>query len=350
MRKRDDEERGKTMQAIVYHGSRQLTLAELDVPKPGPGEALVRVQAVGVCGSELEGYLGHSSVRKAPLVMGHEFCGVIEGLGPGASGFLIGDRVIANPLVSCGTCDRCRIGKGNICRQRQIIGIHRPGAFAEYVSVPAANLHAAPAGLDAGVASLAEPLAVCIHALKLGMRPFEDAVIFGAGPIGLLTLQAGLAMGARRLLVVDRQPERLAFAETLGAEIATPDRLEEACERVFPGGADTFIDCVGVQATREQAIRLVNPGGSVILVGLGQDESLLPMNHAVRQEISLIGSYTYSDADFAQAAALLARGSITGRNWMTACSLSEAPRVFADLADGTARFSKYVLIPSEGAR
>ena len=196
------------MNALVYQGPKKLVLEKHAVPQPSPGEAIIRVEAVGICGSELEGYLGHSSVRKPPLVMGHEFCGTIERLGEDASGFHAGDRVIVNPLIACGNCDRCRIGKANICRNRQIIGIHRPGAFAEYVKVPIANMYAVPRGMDANLASLAEPLAVCIHALKLGLKPYKDVMIIGAGPIGLLTVQAARAAGAGRVLIIDRHPNR----------------------------------------------------------------------------------------------------------------------------------------------
>ena len=335
-----------SMKAIVYRGPKQLAVEDFDIPGPKAGEAVIRVEAVGICGSELEGYLGHSSVRKPPLVMGHEFCGTVASVAPGIGDLQAGDKVVVNPLISCGTCDRCRIGKGNVCRNRQIVGIHRPGAFAEFVAVTAANISRVQQEIEANLASLAEPLAVCIHALKLGLRPFSDAVVFGAGPIGLLTLQAAFAMGARRVLVIDRQPERLAYAKQLGAAVATPEQAEGECARLFAGqGIDAIIDCVGVQATREQAIRLVNPGGIIVLVGLGQDQSLLSMNHAVRQEISLVGSYTYSDEDFEQAVDLLVGGKISNRHWSAVCTLPEAVDVFAALAEGRARFSKYIIRP-----
>jgi len=328
-----------------------MAVEEREVPEPKPGEAVLRVEAVGICGSELEGYLGHSSIRVPPLVMGHEFCGSVAKLASDVTGLSVGDKAIVNPLISCGACDRCRIGKGNICRNRRIVGIHRPGAFAEFVAVPAANLYRVPAETDPDLASLAEPLAVCVHAVKLGLKPYEDLIIYGAGPIGLLTLQAALTMGANRVLVIDRQPDRLAFAKRLGAEAATPERTEEAYRSLFgERGVDTIIDCVGVQSTREQAIRQINPGGTIVAVGLGQDQSLLSMNHVVRQEVAIVGSYTYSDEDFEQAVRLLSQGKITREIWSTTCGLEEAIGVFAALADGSAAFSKYIINPSEGAR
>lgn len=321
-------------------------LKEYDIPEPRPGEAVLRVEAVGICGSELEGYLGHSSIRHPPLVMGHEFCGTVVNLADGAEKFQVGDKVIVNPLISCGNCDRCRIGRANICRNRQIIGIHRQGAFAEYVAVPVENMYPVPDAMDANLASLAEPLAVCVHAVKLGLKPFKDAIIIGAGPIGLLTLQAAQAMGARRVLVIDRQLERLAFARQLGAETATPDIADEKSRQLFgEAGVEAIVDCVGVQATREQALQLVNPGGVIVLVGLGQDQSLVSLNHAVRQEISLIGSYTYTLEDFEQAVNMLVQGQVTRNGWSASCRLPEAIQIFGELADGSAKYSKYIINP-----
>jgi 2-desacetyl-2-hydroxyethyl bacteriochlorophyllide A dehydrogenase len=340
------------MKALVYEGPRRLALRDFDVPTAGPGEIVVKVEAVGICGSELEGYLGHSSVRKAPLVMGHEFAGevVSQAATTTAAEIPLGSKVVINPLLSCGHCRRCREGRPNICRDRRIIGIHRPGAFAEYVAVPESSARLVPQGMDAALASLAEPLAVCIHALKLGLglEPDNGLLIFGAGPIGLLTLQAAQAMGVRRTLIVDRQPSRLAYAERLGSAAARPEELDAAFESGFGAeGVDTVVDCVGVRQTRETAIDRINAGGQVILVGLGQDETPLPMNRVVRQEISLIGSYTYSEADFAEAVGLLTSGAIVREGWTGACGLSEAAEAFASLAAGTCAYGKMIINPAE---
>jgi 2-desacetyl-2-hydroxyethyl bacteriochlorophyllide A dehydrogenase len=334
------------MKTLVYEGPRSLSMKEAIVPVPNEDEIVIRVEAVGICGSELEGYLGHSSIRVPPLVMGHEFAGEIVSRGKDASRLSVGSKVVVNPLLSCGQCIRCREGRPNICRNRRIVGIHLPGAFAEYVVVPEASATAMPQEMDMALASLAEPLAVCLHAVKLGLTPFSDVLIFGAGPIGLLTLQAAKCMGARRVLVVDRQPSRLAYAAQLGAAVSTPEQLDTIFAELFgEAGTDTIIDCVGVRQTREQALLRVNPGGKVILVGLGQDITELPLNHAVRQEISLIGSYTYSDQDFAQAVDLLVSGTITRDGWTELRALEQAPEAFAGLVDGTETAGKIILDP-----
>ncbi|THF82173.1 zinc-dependent alcohol dehydrogenase [Cohnella fermenti] len=349
------------MRALVWHGPQVLALEETKRPEPGPGELLLRVDAVGICGSELEGYRGHSAVRQAPLVMGHEFAGTVvavgtsvgaeplaAGAGSGADS-LLGRRVVVNPLLACGVCPRCLEGRPNVCRQRRIVGIHRPGAFADYVTVPSRSAILLPDGMDAALASLAEPLAVCVHGLRLGTPEGAsppDLLVLGAGPIGLLALQAARAAGTGRALVVDRQPPRLAVARALGAEACLPEEAEAVCRELFgEDGPGTAVDAVGVRQTREAAIRLVGAGGRVVLVGLGQDDSLLPMNLAVRKELALLGSYTYDEAEFAEAIRLLETGAIAMEGWTAQCGLEEAAAVFAALDRGDSPFIKVIVRP-----
>jgi 2-desacetyl-2-hydroxyethyl bacteriochlorophyllide A dehydrogenase len=337
------------MKSLVYHGPRQLSLEDMEKPHAGLGEAVIKVEAVGICGSELEGYLGLSSVRIPPLLMGHEFCGTVVDIHRGAgstAGLSIGDKVVANPLISCGTCDRCVIGKRHLCRHRELIGIHRPGAFAQYVTVPLSSLYSVPKEMDSSVASLAEPLAVCIHALKLGFPYLDDLLIYGAGTIGLLTLQAALHMGANQVLVVDRQEARLNHVKQLGAEVATPEQVECKVTELFAQrGIDTIIDCVGATPVRQQALQLINPGGNIVLVGLGSDESPMKMNHLIRQEVNILGSYSYTDADFKHAVQMLVNGKIKTEGWLAKRNLSDGPDTFQALVEGKTEFSKFILLP-----
>jgi 2-desacetyl-2-hydroxyethyl bacteriochlorophyllide A dehydrogenase len=333
------------MQALMYHGPEEISIEEIDIPICQQDEVLIRVETVGICGSELEGYLGHSSIRKPPLVMGHEFCGRVVALGENVYGFAIEDKVVVNPLIACRTCASCLTGRSNVCRNRSIVGIHRPGAFAQFVAVPFENVYRIPEEMDSSLASLAEPLAVAIHAVKLGLQPLDDLLIYGAGPIGLLCLQAARQMGAGKIVVLDLQPARLQHAQRLGATIITPVQLEEQMNEIFLHGIPTIIDCVGVQATREQSMTLVNSGGTIIMVGLGHDKSALSVNHLVRQEISLIGSYTYSHADFQQAITLLQQGKIDIQGWTQIRDLTDGPAAFQELVEGKSNFSKIFLKP-----
>ncbi|MBD2843566.1 galactitol-1-phosphate 5-dehydrogenase [Paenibacillus sp. IB182496] len=331
------------MKALVYRGPRDLVLEELEQPVCGLDEVVIEVSKVGICGSELEGYLGHSSVRFPPLVMGHEFCGRVTELGANVAELSIGDKVAVNPLIACGRCDRCLSGKSSICGSRRIVGIHRPGAFARYVAVPAANAIRVPDGMDPLLGSLAEPLAVAVHAVKLGVQPLDEQLIYGAGPIGLLALQAAQCMGAGRVTVVDLQPARLAYAAELGARAVPAGELADRWTELFPDGVDVILDCVGAQPTREQAMKLINPGGRIVMVGLAQGVTPMPINDLVRQELSLLGSYTYSGRDFRQALDLLEAGRIRTDGWIETRPLSAGPDAFLELADGTTTAGKIVL-------
>jgi len=333
------------MQALVYTGPEKLTIEEVDIPSIEPNEVLVKVESAGICGSELEGYMGHSSIRIPPLVMGHEFCGRVVAIGDEVHGLSLEDKVIVNPLIACRTCASCLMGKVNLCRNRKIVGIHRPGAFAEYVAVPYENALQVPTDMDASLASLAEPLAVAIHAVKLGLQPLNDVLIYGAGTIGLLCFLAARQMGAGKIVLLDLQPTRRAHAEKLGAVALSPKQLEEQQGEHFPHGIKAVIDCVGVQATREEAMNLVDSGGTIVMVGLGHGNSDLPVNHLVRQEISLIGSYTYSHEDFQQAIALLQQGKIEIEGWTETRDLVHGPAAFQELAKGESEFAKIFLKP-----
>ncbi len=206
------------MQALVWKGPRRMALETHDEPQPAADEALLRVRAAGVCGSELEGYLGLSSLRVPPLVMGHEFSGEIVTLNGDASGLRLGQLVTANPLVSCGHCPVCHTGRRYLCPHRALLGAHRPGGFAAYVAVPIAQLIPLPEHLTPTLGALAEPFAVALHAVGLArLSPGEAAVVWGAGSIGLLTVCAARLARAEPIIAVDTNPARLVAATALGA-------------------------------------------------------------------------------------------------------------------------------------
>jgi threonine dehydrogenase-like Zn-dependent dehydrogenase len=318
-------------------------------PTPEPGEVLVAVEAVGICGSELSGYLGQNSLRRPPLIMGHEAAGRIAfdsdaTLSDGAPA-RAGARVTFNPLLTCGVCDRCRAGKSNLCRNRQLISAHRPGAFAAYVAVPACLCVPLPDHVSLTLGSLTEPLACSVRAVAHADAP-QRLVILGAGPIGLLCLIAARAAGIEHILVSDVSDRRLAVARAWGATttVNARDNVLAAVQTFAPGGADAAIDAVGLTVTRDQAVRAVTPGGRVVLIGLHEEESMLAANYVVRQEITITGSFTYSDADFARALELLATGwvSLDG-DWLEERPLAAGPAAFEELLAGSTRAAKIVL-------
>ena len=340
------------MQALVWLGPRDMVQRAEPIPTPAEGDVLISVGAVGICGSELSGFLGHNSLRVPPLIMGHEGAGQVVHATGGtfATGeaATVGARVTFNPLVVCGSCDRCSSGHSNLCRQRQLVGAHRPGAFAQYVAVPARQCYLLPDHLSLVAGSMAEPLACSIRAVALsGVKPQERLLILGAGPIGLFALAAARVQGVEQILVSDVAPQRLEIARRWGASDVINAREQDVVAFVqerYPGGVDRVIDAVGATPVRTQAIRAVVPGGRVVFIGLHDEESALPANYIIRQEITVVGSFAYTDDDFARAMDLLVRGVVQPNvDWLEERPLRDGPAAFAELVDGNARAAKIVL-------
>lgn len=342
----------KQMESLVWLGPREMEMQHTAIPEPRPGEVLIAVRAAGICGSELSGYLGQNSLRVPPLIMGHEAAGEViqstEGTFADGSPARTGVRVTFNPLVTCGECDRCRAGLTNLCRQRQLIGAHRAGAFAEFVAVPAKQCHPLPDDLSETIASLTEPLACSLRAVKLTqVRPEQSLLILGAGPIGLFALIAARAEGIQRVYVSDLSESRLEVARQWGASETINIRERDVLatmQEITPGGADTVIDAVGAGATRAQAVQAVVPGGNAVFIGLHDETSSLAANYLVRQEITIRGSFSYDQSDFKRAFDLLSQGLLqSGTDWLEERRLAQGPTSFAELVDGQVAATKIVL-------
>ncbi len=238
------------MKGIVWHGPEQMSFEEMPEPKVEPGMVVIHTGAAGICGSEVEGYLGKMGNRTPPLVMGHEFAGTVASVGEGVNERWEGRRVTVNPLLSCGECRLCQAGLKNLCENRTMIGIHHPGGFAEYVQVPESAMSEIPDDLDISAAALAEPLANGVHAVRLGISclPAEHAVVIGGGTIGIMVLQSALLSGIPNVSVVELHEGRRKQAKELGAHevFASGEEagamLQEATEGL---GADLVLDAVG---------------------------------------------------------------------------------------------------------
>jgi 2-desacetyl-2-hydroxyethyl bacteriochlorophyllide A dehydrogenase len=311
------------VRAIVWRGPERMTVEDVPEPDdPGPGELILRAEAVGICGSEVEGYLGHMGNRKPPLVMGHEFAGRVVAAGAGAAE-LEGVRVAVNPLSGCGHCSLCRAGLANVCRDRVLVGVHAPGAFADLVKVRAADARVLPDAVPARVGALMEPLANGVHAVRLG-GPAERAVVLGAGTIGLVTLQAALLSGIPHVAVVEPHDARRERALSLGAQ-------EVGDERDF----DLVLDAVGAQATRSLGLELLRPAGTMVCIGLAADDTTLGFHDVVRSQHRIQGSYAYTMDDFEQAHAWLVSGEASfGDDLPAVRPLEDGPEQFARLAAG----------------
>ncbi|MFC3773723.1 galactitol-1-phosphate 5-dehydrogenase [Paenibacillus sp. GCM10012303] len=330
-----------TMKALVYEGPKLLNIRDVPLPVLQPGEVLVRVALAGICGSELSGYLGHNSLRKPPLVMGHEFAGVIERCTPGEPVFRAGDRVTVNPLVTCGVCSYCASGRSQLCADRSLLGAHRPGAFAEFVAVPGSNVHLLPDAVSFGEAAYTEPFACAVHIVRLlALNPSDRLIIYGAGPIGLLAMQAAHVFGAGDVVIVDRNEARLEIARELGGIGVT--ELEQLGPQLG-SGFDAAIDAVGAGVTRQACVKAVRRGGRVVFTGLHEPDSALPINDMIREEIMTIGAFAYSAEDFAAALAWIGQGKVNLSPWTVTRPLENGAECFERLIGGPGKIAKYLL-------
>ncbi|SDI00043.1 zinc-dependent alcohol dehydrogenase [Alteribacillus bidgolensis] len=337
------------MKVLAWNGPKQLDKEERNIPEPGEKEVLIKVDVVGICGSEIEGFLGHNSLRVPPLIMGHEFCGSVERVGQGVKQISEGSKVVVNPLINCGHCTKCRKGLENLCDHRQIVGIHRSGAFAEYVAVPESTVIEIPSSLDSHTASLAEPLACCFRAVRRALenRPLSNVLIYGAGTIGVLSAFVANILGANRIIMTDINDERLQTVKDVGIKYTlNPDKedVEQTLPDITgPKGIDVVIDAAGFLPTRTQAADLVNSGGVIMNIGLGINETPLPINNFIRDEVTVLGSFCYSKQDFQDAVQLLVEGEIDSKGWSEVRHLHEGKQAFMDLIEGKVKNSKIFL-------
>lgn len=342
------------MKAMVWEAPRVMVMREQPTPVVGPGEVLLQVKYAGICGSELSGYLGHNALRVPPLVMGHELSGHIVALGTEAQAgqhplLAKGQSVTVNPLIACGRCQFCESGSNHLCVERKLIGAHRSGAYAEYVSVPAGQVLPLPDGMPLRIGALAEPVAVAVRIGELaGPLMGETALVMGAGPIGLLALQALLAEGAARIFIADLAPERLAMGAALGGEALDPHTVEVVKvvrEATHGHGVPVAVDAVGTATTRAACVAATRSAGKVVLSGLHEETSAIPAADIIRREIVVRGSFGYTPANFTDALERLARGVIRLDPWIVEAPLAEGSQWFDRLVDAPGNVAKVLLIP-----
>jgi L-iditol 2-dehydrogenase len=263
---------------------------------------LVRVGFCGVCGSDIPRVFVHGTYR-FPTVCGHEFAGTVEAVGRDVLDYRTGDRVVVFPLLWCGRCAACELGRYVQCSDYDYFGSRRDGAFSEYVAVPTGNLVPVPEGVSLEAASMTEPAAVALHALKRAGGSFagETVAIFGAGPIGLVAAQWARILGAARVSVFDLVPEKLALAGRLGFDFAYNAREVDPVEKVQAltagCGAEVCIEAAGVPATVLQAIAAARTAGRVVLMGNPSADVTLPaglISQAMRRELDLLGTWNSS--------------------------------------------------------
>ena len=339
----------RAMKALVWEAARSMAIREVAEPEPAAGEVVIEVHCAGICGSELSGYLGHNALRVPPLVMGHEFAGTIVALGQGVTEYALGQKVTVNPMTWCGVCVHCAHGRNQLCVRRSLIGAHRPGAYARRVAVPESALVPLPVDMPLHQAALAEPTAVGLRIARLaGDVENRTVLVVGAGPIGLLALQALKRRGAGVVFVSDLDHARLAMAADLGGVPLHPGESDvvQAVRAVTDGlGAAVSIDAVGTGTTRGTCVAATISGGTVILSGLHEETSAIPAADIIRRELTLIGSFCYLPQDMHEAVALLHAGAIRLEPWIVEAPLEEGGAWFERLVGAPGAVSKVLLFP-----
>ncbi|MFT5220300.1 MAG: 2-desacetyl-2-hydroxyethyl bacteriochlorophyllide A dehydrogenase [Planctomycetota bacterium] len=327
------------MKALVYTANKEMTYRDEPEPNLQAGEALIGIDSVGICGSDMHAYLGHDERRVPPLILGHEAVGTV------LEGQRRGEKVVLNPLITCGACPECLGGRQNLCAKRDLIGMYRAGAFAEQIAIPERNLIAVPDDMDSASAALTEPGATGLHAVllaeRISARPISEgrALVIGAGSVGLLTA----------LILKDKGVGRVELAET---NHLRRDMVEQHCDieifdpmshEVEAAGYDFVFDAVGAAATRDSAITAVKSGGVVVHIGLMDSKGSLDVRAMTLREITFIGTYTYTPLDLQATLDKLHSGALGTLRWVEQRPLAQGAKAFSELLLGQCAAPKVVL-------
>jgi L-iditol 2-dehydrogenase len=348
------------MKALLLSEYSRLELVDVPMPRPGPDEVLVRVQACGICGSDVHGYDGSTGRRIPPIIMGHEAAGTVMAAGASTSQLKEGDRITFDSTIYCGECDYCRRGDVNLCDRRQVLGVSTPeyrraGAFAEFVVVPQRIVHQLPPELPFADAAMIEPLAVAVHAVRISNVPDNaSTLVVGAGMIGLLVVQAlreaARARGSsQRIFVVDIDDTRLELARALGATATinakTTDAAAEVLRLTSGVGVDVALEAVGTTATIQSAVASVRKGGTVTLIGNVSPTAEIPLQAVVSRQIRLQGSAA-SSGEYPECIEMLSRGAVDVKPLISMVApLEEGPQWFERLHGREANLMKVILAP-----
>jgi 2-desacetyl-2-hydroxyethyl bacteriochlorophyllide A dehydrogenase len=286
------------MQAIVFPSPQAIAYERVPDPTCAPDEVIVKIAQAGICGTDLHIYK-NEYMSAFPLVPGHEFCGSVVEVGREVQGFKVGDRVTVDPNISCGECEFCRALQPNHCLNWRGVGITQPGGFAEFVAAPARVTYKIPDGLSDAQAAFIEPLSCVVHAFnRLRVNPGDDVLLFGAGPMGLLLVQALRHSGAAKVVVTDKQPHRLALAKQMGAShtIAADASAGDAMRSLSPYGFHIVVDATGAPAVIESALDYLRPRGQYLQFGvapIGKRVSWDPYR-IFKNDWTIIGSFALS--------------------------------------------------------
>jgi threonine dehydrogenase-like Zn-dependent dehydrogenase len=333
------------MKVMVFADYNDMRIQERPYPDLIAGEVIVKVQATGICGSDLHGYLGHDKTRSPGMILGHELSGTV--VASTVERFPEGVLVTSNSAMTCGHCDYCVEGRDNLCLSRRSLGKHRQGGFAEYLSIPASALVEVPQDMDPVVAALTEPLANGVHAIQLArqtmLRPLADArtLVIGGGAIGFLATLLLNAYGCRDLTLAEVNAPRRAIAEAhIGCQTCDP-----RTRRPEDGSFDFVLDAVGSRETVALAIAALARGGTLGGVGLQDHSVSLDIQKFVRSQIAFVGVANYPTTALRSSVKMLHSGALGDLSWIETRPFEDGPNAFAELAGGGVASPKIVLLP-----
>ena len=331
------------MKALVYTGEKKLIYQDYSDPIKNKGEEIIKINSVGICGSDMHAFLGHDERRPSPLILGHEPSGIIVG------GENDGKKVTINPLVTCGHCRFCISSRDNLCLTRQIISMPpREGAFAEYVSIPKQNLILVPDEVSLENACLTEPLACGWHASKVAKKIINlnfkelNCLVIGGGAIGIGSALSLLLHGAENIFLAETNEIRHnKIKKTCNVQVFNPEKKIPFDE----GSIDLVIDGVGIVKTREMSSKYISPGGLIVHIGLGQPKEGLDIRRMTLQEITFVGTYTYTSSDFKETADKIFNNEFGNLDWVDIRPLKDGQACFEEILEGKTLFPKIILKP-----
>jgi L-iditol 2-dehydrogenase len=303
------------MLQAVLQMPEKVIFREIKRPVPASGQVLIKVERIGICGSDIHAYYGKHPYIKAPIVQGHEFSGLIAEVGERVEGLAPGDNVTVMPQLVCGQCYPCKHGNYHICNQLKVIGCQAEGAAQEYIAVNSKLVVRLPENMNYEEGAMVEPVAVGAHAVgRLGNVEGLNVLVLGAGPIGNLTAQVAKGLGAKSVMITDVSNYRLGVARECGIEHAvntSSEELIQALDKAFsPDRADAILECVGVQETIGQAIRAARKGSDIIVVGVFAERPSVDIGLVQDKELRLIGTLMYREEDYRVAVDLIRAGRV----------------------------------------
>lgn len=323
-----------------------MTVSSWKKPVPKKDEVLVKVTASGICAGDLYYYTGKNPYASYPQICGHEISGVIEDAGKNVKGLKKDAPVAIEPFIACGHCYPCRIGKSNCCANLSIIGVHRPGGYAEFLTVPATHIHVLPAKLDTAKAALAEPVTIAIHACQRGeVKKGEQMLVVGCGPIGIFCIEVARELGAK-VYACDINPQRLEIARELGAIPILSDQkfIKNVLKHTNDEGFPLVIEATGVPAVMSQTVEMVAAGGRIVIAGLVKKGIGVTFEGLdfTRKELTILGTRTELNC-FPEALRLLANKKIKFAEMSTEINMWDAPGIFSMLSQHPEKIHKGLL-------